>query len=171
MKAQKATEPTVKEIIHMAVAAQRMENERKVDDTFRATEKRLYAYPVIKMRIENAREKITDIRKNGLPNRSVLAIRHQKHKVCLSPEDLEEDTIHDLEAQIAVDENEIETVNKALALIKNDPYEEIIGLYYFQQMSREDVAGYLSYDPATVTRHKNRMVSRMEVFLYGAAAV
>ena len=162
---------TVEEIIYKAVNAQRMASERQVKDTYAATEKRLYSYPIIKLKIQRDREKIQDIRQNGLPNRSVLVIRHQKHGVHLTPEELEDDKIQDLEAQIAVDTQEIETIDEALAIIAGDPYAEIIRLKYFEGKSGDEIAALLSCDPGTVSRNKSRMVGRLAVFLYGMAAV
>jgi len=53
MAISKAKIQTIEDIIYKAVAAQRIASERQSKDAFKATEKRLYAYPVIKMKNKN----------------------------------------------------------------------------------------------------------------------
>jgi len=168
-------ELTLEEIIntavHKAVDAQRAAGERQPKDAFSATEKRLYAYPIIKLKIASDREHIVEIQQNGAPGRSKIVIGLQKSGTRLTPEQIADVLIQDIKAQVAENEHEIETMDKALMTIAGDPYEDIIRLKYFEGKSGEEIAVILSCDPRSVVRHRSHLVGRIAVFLYGVAAV
>lgn len=60
----------------------------------------------------------------------------------------------------------METIDKALDVIKDDPYFEIINMLYIDGRSREYVAGELNCDEKTVTRNKERLVNMLKVKLF-----
>ena len=161
---------TLAEIIQVAATTQRMATERQVKDTFTATEKRLYAYPVLKLKIANDREKIHEIQQHGLPDKSKMVIGLLKSGTRLTPDEIKDALIHDIEAQIAESEAEIAEIDRALAVIAGDPYEDIVRLKYYEDKSTDDISVIFSCDPSTVKRNRNRLVGRMSVFLYGTGA-
>ena len=161
---------TLTEIIQAVATTQRMVVERQVRDTFTATEKRLYAYPVLKLKIANDREKIQEIQQHGLPDKSKIVIGLLKSGTRLTPDEIKDALIHDIEAQIAESEAEIAEIDRALGVIAGDTYEEIVRLKYFEEKSTDDISVIFSCDPSTVKRNRNRLVGRMSVFLYGTGA-
>ena len=163
--------PTVEEIIHRAVHAQRVASERQPKDIFKATEKRLYAYPVIKLKIEDDRERIEEIEQHGAPGKSKSVVRFQKSGIRLSPAEIAEVLITDINAQIASSEYEIDTIDKAINIIAGDQYADVITFKYFDGKTDEEIAKLIPCDPSTVRRNKSRLVGRIAVFLYGVAAV
>lgn len=167
----KTKKPTVEEIIYKAVIAQRIASERQPQDTFKTTEKRLYAYPVIKLKIADDRGKIEDIHDYGAPTKSKSITRFQRSGVRIGTDDIAEAIIINTTADIAENELEIETIDKALSIIADDPYANIIKYKYFEEKNDEKIAELMSCDPSTVRRNKSRLVGRLAVFLYGAAAV
>lgn len=167
----KTTKPTVEEIIQKAVLATRLAAERQTKDAFKATETRLYAYPILAIRIKDKEEELDEIRENGLRQRSKSIVRFQRNGVRLSEEEITEAVIKDLEAQIASDKKECETIKKAVAILDGDPYQDIIKCKYFDGMKDDEIGEVLHCDPRTVRNHKSRLVNRISVFLYGAGGV
>lgn len=164
----KTNKPTVEEIIQKAVFATRLAAERQTKDAFKATESRLYDYPILKLRIKDKTEELNEIRNNGIHKKSKSIVRFQKNGVRLSEEEIMEAVIKDLEAQIAGDRKECETIEKAISILDGDQYQNIIGLKYFDGLSDDEIGEEFHCDPRTVRNHKSRLVKRISVFLYGA---
>ena len=57
----KQKKPTVDEVISKAVIATRLSCAREPKDVFKATEKRLYAYPVLQAKIKDDEEMLEEI--------------------------------------------------------------------------------------------------------------
>jgi len=164
-------EMTLEEIVHIAVNAQRIAGERQARDTFVATEKRLYAYPILKLKVQNDREKIQEIQQHGVPGKSKMVVRFLKSGNRLTPDEIKDALIQDIEAQIAENEAEIVEIDRALGVIAGDPYEEIVRQKYFFGKNIEEIAATIFIDPRTVARHRSRLIERIAVFLYGKTAV
>jgi len=162
---------TVEDIIHKAIAAQRIASEQQAHDAFRMTEKRLYAYPVIKLKIAADRDLIEDMQQNGAPGSSKSVIRYQKPGIRLTPDEIAEAIIDDMLANIARNEHELEVIEKALEIIKDDPYENIVKYKYFENKNDDEIAELMVCDASTIRRNKSRLVARLAVFLYGVEAV
>ena len=162
---------TVEEIIYEAVMATRLASEREAKDTFKLTEKRLYAYPLIKLKIQDDKERIEELIKYGAPGKSKSIIKYQRSGARLTPEEIAEALIQDVTADIAANEHEIETIEKALDVITSDIYSDIIKYKYFEGKNDEEIGELIHCDPRTVRRNKSRLVGRLSVFLYGVSAV
>lgn len=128
----------------MAVAAGRMAAERTPADAFKATERRLYALPVLREKLAWDRERLPTL--DGAART-------------------------DLEAAIAADAYEIETLERALAKCVGDAYYQTVTRRYFEGLDDKRVAELLNCDASTVWRNRIRLVRRIAVWLYGAAAV
>lgn len=138
------TDLSIEEIIRLAVAAGRRAAERMPEDAFKATERRLYALPILREKQERDRE--------WLPRLSGAARSN-------------------LEAVMAVDEAEIGKMDRALGTCSGDAYYQTVTGRYFEQLDDERVAELLNCDTSTVWRNRKRLVRRIAVWLYGAAAV
>ena len=169
-----ATERVIKdalrETIQTAVAIQRTNENTQADNAFRATEKRLYAYPLIKKAIESDRQYIQEIQQNGTPQRAALILRLGTPGRRLTEEEIVDAKVKDIAAKIAKNEYEIETIDNALTVISGDPYEKIINLKYFEGKTTEEIADELSCDTTTITRNKARLINRLAVYLYNSEA-
>jgi RNA polymerase sigma factor (sigma-70 family) len=161
----------VEEIITKAVIATRLSCTREPKDAFKATEKRLYAYPLLKAKIEDDKEQLEEIRNYGVRSRSKSITRFMKSGVRLDTEDIKQAVIIDLTASIAADQHEVERIEKALEQIQGGDYTDIIRLKYFEQKTDEEIADELHCAPRTVRTHKSTLVGRLSVFLYGAGAL
>ena len=169
--AKKKTEMTVEEIITKAVIATRQSCDREPKDAFKATEKRLYAFPILKAKIADDYEMIEEIKAYGVRGKSNSITRFMKNSVRLDQEEVKEGLIIDLRASIASNEYEIDCIRKAIHQIEDDEYQEIIKLKYFEQKTDDEIADLMHCAPRTVRTHKSRLVGRIAVFLYGAGAL
>lgn len=161
----------VEDIIKQAVEAGRISAERTARDAFKATEKRLYALPVLRLKIADDKERLQEIRQYGPRGKSKSITRFQKTGVRLSPEEIVEAIIIDLEATIAADEYEVEALEKALHTVERDAYYKTITGRYIEDLTDEQVAAEIPCDTSTVWRNRKRLVQRVAVWLYGSDAV
>lgn len=164
-------ERIIKSAVQAGLEAGRIQAERTATDAYKATERRLYALPTLKKKVEDARQRLADLQNMGLPGRSKDVIRFSRSGRRLSPEEILEALIQDTKASIATDEFEIETIEKALDNISDDQYYPVISGRYFEGLSDEEIAKKIPCDERTVRRHRGRLVRVLAVWLYGADAV
>lgn len=112
----------ITEAVNAGLQAGRMQAASTAADAFKATERRLYAIPVLIRKVKKDNEKLEELRSNGLRERSKSIVRFQRSGYRVDPEEMLEAIIRDLEATIATDEHEIETVLHALEAFKDDPF-------------------------------------------------
>ena len=161
---------SVQDIIKLAVEAGRISAERTARDAFKATERRLYALPILRLKLEDDRERLDEIRQYGPRGRSKSITRFSKSGVRLSPEEILEAVVADMESTIAADEYEVEAMERALAVISADDYYQTVTGRYVEDLPDEKVAELIHCDTTTVWRNRKRLVQRLAVWLYGAEA-
>lgn len=161
----------VENMIARAVQAGRMSAERTAKDAFKATERRLYALPVLVSKLEEDKERLAEIKKYGPRSRSKSITRFVKSGVRLSPEEIFEAVVMDMEATIAADEYEVEVMGRALDTISGDEYYQTVTGRYIEDRSDEEVAALIPCDTSTVWRNRKRLVQKLAVWLYGAEAI
>ena len=66
---------------------------------------------------------------------------------------------------------EIRRIERALETIQDDEYYDIIPLKYWDGLSPVEIAEALHCDERTFYRHKNRLVNKLKVVLFGADAL
>jgi hypothetical protein len=163
--------PTLDEIIKKTIYATRLDCAQASKDVYKATEKRLYAYPVIKEKIENDMDMLARYMEGEKPSKSSWFVRYQKSGTRLSDDEIIETLITDLKAKIAANEFEIETIDKAMKFIEADPYAKVISCLYFECKNIAETCEEAHCDRSTVFRQKSRLVQRLSVFLYGVDAL
>lgn len=161
----------VEDIIKASVNAAISAAQRAPKDAYKATERRLYAYPYLKQKLEDDREMLEEVRTYGPREKSKSIVRFQKNGSRLTPEEIFEAVVLDLEATIAADEEEIKVIEKAVGYIKDDRYAHSVTGKYFEEVDDDTIAQELEVEPTTVWRHRKRLVQRISVMLYGAQAV
>lgn len=57
-------------------------------------------------------------------------------------------------------------VNEALTMIKDDPYYDLIRLFYIEGHTREEVAEELNTSTTTISRNKTRLVNKIKSVLF-----
>lgn len=158
-------------IIRTAVEAGKMASARTAKDTFKATERRLYAIPDLREKLADDEEELNDTRLYGLKERSHSITRFFKSGVRLTPEEILEAVIIDLEANIAATRHELEVLEKALASIQDDPYYLTVTGKYVERMQDSEIADEIPGDTSTVWRRRKRLIQRVAVRLYGVEAI
>lgn len=164
-------EKIIQRAVQAGIEAGRAQAEKTVKDAYRATERRLYALPVLIKKVEDAKERLKELEQYGAPEKSKDIIRFSRSGRRLSPEEILEALIADIKASIAADEHEIETIKKALRNIEEDPYYLTIKGRYFEGISDEEIARQIPCNPSTVRRNRARLVRILAVWFYGADAV
>ena len=135
---------SVEEIVKLAVASGRMAAERTPEDAVKATERRLYALPILREKLERDRERLPTL--DGAARTT-------------------------LETAIAADADEVKAMESALARCAGDAYYQTVTGRYFEGLDDKRVAELLNCDTSTVWRNRRRLVWRIAVWLYGVAAV
>ena len=171
MPTKKTKKPTIDEIITKTIYATRIDCAQTPKDTYKATEKRLYAYPVIKEKVNYDKEILERYLSGEKPSKGNWFVRFQKSGVRLSDEDILDMLTQDIIAKIAANEYELETIDRAMEIISNDQYIKIIFCLYFQGMSIAETCDDAYCDRSTVFRQKSRLVQRLATFLYGTNAL
>lgn len=161
----------VSEAVAEAVRAGYRQAEQRPKDIYRATERRLYAYPDLKERVERDKQYLRDLLTEGAPCRSKDIARFQRSGRRLSDEELVEGLVKDVQASIAADEFEIQAMENALAPLTSDPYYLVISGRYFDRLTDEQIADKIPCDPRTVRRNRGSLISRLAVRLFGAEAL
>lgn len=57
-------------------------------------------------------------------------------------------------------------IETAMKTIQNDYYFEIIALYYFERMTREEVAEHFNTSETTISRNKKRLIDSLSAVLF-----
>lgn len=159
------------DIIRTAVEAGRIAGRQAVKDACKATERRLYALPVLREKMADDMEYLSELKQYGPRERSKSVTRFIKDGTRLSRDEIFEAQVLNLEAEIARDQHEIETMEKALEMIKGDVYYKAVTGRYLESKTDDQIAAEIPCDASTVWRNRKRLVQRMAVRLYGADAV
>lgn len=158
-------------IIRQAVEAGRVSGMSDFKDISKQTEKRLREYQTLRIRIEDNKERLEELRKLGPRGRSRSIVRYQKSGVRLEPEEIFDAIVIDMESTIKADEEEIEMIDRALSLIEKDSYSLAVTGKYLCGMTDEEIGEEIGCDPTTVWRNRKRLLQTIMTYLYGVRAV
>ena len=138
---------------------------------FKETERLLYSLPALRLKVAQDEEDL----KNGLVKfreRSRDVIKPSQGGYGPSdPEAKEERYIADRKESMERTRREIQRIERALETIQDDEYYDIIPLKYWDQIPPAEIAERLNCDERTFYRHKNRLVNKLKVVLFGADAL
>ena len=166
----KAVKEAMKKGLEAGITAGRAEAERTASDAYKATERRLYALPVLVKRVSNSEAYLDSLEAAAMQGHSKDIVRFSGSS-SLSADEKIDALIADGKAKIAADEHEIGVMQKALENIENDPYYPIVKGRYFERISDEEIAKSIPCDDRTVRRQRSRLVRTVAIWLYGAEAV
>ena len=167
----KSKKLSVEEIIQKAITAQQVATMKRGQDAFKATERRLYAIPILEKKVVSDREKL-EVMKNPVSSmRSMSVIRFQRNGYRVGPEEMLDAITQNLEATIAADEHEIATVKGAMEAFRDDPYYQTVTGRYIDRFEDEDIAAGLDCGTTQVWKQRTRLVRDISIMLYGATAL
>lgn len=144
----------------------------EIKNYFKQTERRLYNYPELLANIEKYELDIQDLRIEfnayGNSKRSKDICVASTTGIRLSEDEILEGKTLVIQKKIERDKKEIEEIDYALEAIEDDEFKNIIDFKYFKNMNDLDIAEKLHITDRTVRRHKNRLMKKIMVRLYGA---
>ena len=164
----------INEAVRAGIQAGRLQSQggKNNNHTFKMTERRLYAYPIILARIQATQEELAELEAQGqAPERSKSLVRFSRSGVRLTPEEILEGLLQDLRAKIAADQYEADTIAGALKTIKGDRYAAAIVGRFIEGKDDEEIAVAIPCDSSTVRRNRGRLLRKLTVWLYGAEAL
>ena len=146
--------PDFDAIIQKAVNAGRAQGMSIAKDAYKATERRLYALPVLRQKVEDDKEKLEQIKTHGAPERSKSIVRFSRTGYRLTPEEMLEAIIKDLEA----------------THIEDDPFYPAVEAKYIDGLEDDDIAADLKCGNTQLWKQRGRLVRAVAVLLYGSQA-
>ena len=153
---------------------QRPTKREEETSTYKATEKRLYAIPILRERIADSSEELAELETLGieaLREHSLSLVKLLRPGIRLTPEEVHAAQLAELRGRLAADEREVRKIQIALTSIEDDPYYQAVEMKYFGNARDAQVAEKLCCDPSTVRRNRVRLVRRLALRLYGANAL
>jgi hypothetical protein len=166
---EKIIEETTAREIKKAVAA----GMKAAKGKYQQTEKRLYAYPVLKRNIERYKKDIEDVKKEDMQKSHdfVIFIKNSGGGDKPDLEELRAAKVLMIEQKISRDQKEIEEIEAALKEIKADEYYKVINLCYFEQISKTEIEERMHCVNMTLWRNRKRLINKLSLSLYGADAI
>lgn len=162
----------VKKSLEEFVDSSRKENKSTgAKNLLKMTESRLYAIPVLKIKIKDDKERVEDLKIEGAPEHSKSLIRYRKYSSRIDPDEALEAMIEQIEHTIITNQFEVDMIEKALEIICSDPYYLTVKGKYFDGLDNESIAELLHCDATTVWRNRQRLIKNLAIRLYGMDAI
>lgn len=140
---------------------------------YKATEQRLYAYPVLQDNVQNRwPADIEDLKKEKVSESSKSIVRWSEQAgVKISPEERQEARILALQAKLERDREELAVMDRVLNTVKMDAAYPWLTAYYFDRRDLDVIAEESGVSRQAVVRAKNGLVRLLALRLYGAEAL
>ncbi|KPU43020.1 hypothetical protein OXPF_34520 [Oxobacter pfennigii] len=155
-------------------AKEQRDNEQR--NYFKDTEKLLYSYPVLKEKIDLDQELLFNPDAVIYPKEKSKDIIRYLNSSNASEFDIDQYT-ESVKSTMIKTRAEVVRIERALKCIEDDKYYKIIELKYFlkknsqEQYTYEDIAFILEKDESTIRRNKNRLITKLKLYLFGAEAL
>ena len=166
----KSVDEAVKKSVDAIIRANK-EFEAGQRNYFKETERLLYSLPALQLKVAQDEEDL----KNGLvlpPEKSRDIVKPSQGGYRMhDPEAREERYIAERKESMERTKREIQRIERALETIQDDEYYDIIPMKYWDLMQPAQIAEALHCDERTYRRHKNRLVNKLKVVLFGADAL
>ena len=166
-----------KKLIHDTVVATltALSEKPKPADCYKATEARLYAYPVLMENIKRYKLDIRDLKREKNTEKSKdITCWGGASGVRLTPEERQAAKIMAVEIKLEKDTAEVSCINKALLRLErmnNEDDVQFVKRLYFQGLEIAGLAEFMDTSPATLQRRRTRLVRQLALMLYGAEAL
>lgn len=163
-------------LLDKAVKRGKEESKIETTDYFKATERLLYDYPLLKEKVDQDETLLQDPDLKLEPvgrSKDIVHISNKKTRYGLDPEAYTQG----LKTSMMRTRIEVMRIEKALMYIADDPYYEIIPKKYFEDKTFEKIAEEFSADynktcdESTIRRHRSRLIKTLMKLLFGADAV
>lgn len=140
---------------------------------YKATEQRLYAYPVLQDNVRNRwPADIEDLKREKITESSKSIVRwSEQGGVKISPEERQEARILALQAKLERDRQELAVMDRALNTIRMDAAYPWLEDFYFRHKDLDAIAAENETTRQQVARCKAALVRVLALRLYGAEAL
>jgi DNA-directed RNA polymerase specialized sigma subunit len=145
--------------------------EKAPKTAYQKTEQLLFNYNGFKRIVAERKQEIADLRRYGVPQKSAMSggerVQTSRTNVgIVLPEDAVEDAVRNVERSVHDTVQAIALIDKCMAMLKNDPYYDILPMRYFEGRTLEDIGVYFGCDHTTISRNKNRLVRELAMRLF-----
>lgn len=137
-------------------------------DYFKDTERLLYSYPDLKLKLAMDEEELNN---NQMVQKRKSADIVRFGGSGKRPDDPDEEYLNSRMVSINRTKKEVERIDKALDTISDEPKYTIIPMKYFKNKTMEEISEALACDERTVRRNKNRLINRLKIIFFGAEAL
>lgn len=172
----KITEEELQEIIEKASAegaraALREVRKQKLFrdgmDAHQKTEYILRNYKDFKKAVAEREEKISDIEKYGIKKKSSSITTYPGGTRSVTDDEQKADEqIAILQNQNEITKRLIAQVDEILAGLQNEPYFQVITMYYFEGKKYEVIGGELGISNATVSAYKKNLLNKIKIRMF-----
>ncbi|WP_371380888.1 hypothetical protein [Sporomusa aerivorans] len=164
---EKIVEQALQKVLHFGIERGKC----AAKEAFRKTESRLYAYPVLLDNIEQYKKDIEDLLREKPGRSKDLVFYSTSGGSRLTDDEIQEGRILIVRKKIERDQTEIDEINYALEVVKEDEYYPLLTKKYFESKKDDEIAEDFSCDARTIRRNKSRLIRKIAIKLYGAEAV
>ncbi|WP_303234953.1 hypothetical protein [Phascolarctobacterium succinatutens] len=165
-----------KKLIHDTVVATlaALNSQPKPQDCYKATEARLYAYPVLLENIKRYKLDIRDLKKEKNTEKSKDITCWGGASSRLTPEEKQQARIMAVEVKLARDQAEVDKIDRILNRLEASEDAvavDLIRQVYFFCVPLDDIALREGVSLSTIQRRRTRLVRQLALMLYGAEAL
>lgn len=168
---------------------EKIESRKKRNPLLDETEKRLYAYPDLQLKIEkniqciaDLRAEIEDYEKTGEAqgrSKDIVYIPSGGTGHRLTFQEKKEFIIAEKEASMERTKKEIKEIDEVVEILSwkdkertiKEPWIDTLTMKYFELKKDDEIADVLHCDKSTVWRNRGRLLSRLMTLWYGADAI
>ncbi|HWR19068.1 MAG TPA: hypothetical protein VN608_05550 [Clostridia bacterium] len=164
----------IEKAVQQAFEAGRQLATQNSKDVYKATERRLFALPILRAKLIEEQDDLSRLLEEQAPDIVVCSkdiVRFRRSGMRLSDDELFEAQITDLRGRIAAKTYEICEMERALKEIEHDAYHAAVIGRYIENMSDEVIGEKLHCDSSTVRRNRSRLVRKIAIWLYGPEAI
>lgn len=137
---------------------------------YKETERLLYSLPALRLKVDQDKEDLNDPDAVFSPrSKSKDIIRYTAHGGGLGF-DIDEYT-RSRKSSMERTRREVQRIERALETVQDDQYYDIVPMKYWDLMLPDDIAERLCCDERTYYRHKNRLINKLKIVLFGADAL
>lgn len=144
---------------------------RPTKTAYQKTEQLLYNYLGFKKIIEERQQEMEDIRRYGAPQKSGTAVTERVQNGNLPsgivlPEESVEIAVRSVERSVQGTVQAVALIDKCMAALQYDQYYKVLGMFYFDGRTQEDIAAEFGCNQATIARNKSRLVRELAMRIF-----
>lgn len=139
--------------------------------SYKSTEKILYSLNVLPEAIKLIDDEVKQLEKEmedipKAPAKSNTLVLNERDATYIYGDETLETRISELKQISVKAKSQVRLVKSALKKIENDKYYDIIPMYYFNEMTIEEIAEGCDWAVGTVSKHKKRLMNDLKVYIF-----